>query len=166
MKICLTCVEIFAWGKYGGFGRSTRMIGRELTLRGHEVTAVVPRRGTQKPVEELDGIKVLGFERNNPFFAIELYRQADADIYHSQEPSFSTFLAQYAMPKRKHIITFRDTRDKKDWWIEFLHPSKSKLQVLANILYEDSFLVKKAVQQAIPSPIMAKQAAVWQSEWN
>lgn len=34
MKICLISVEIFAWEKYGGFGRSTRMIGRELVRHG------------------------------------------------------------------------------------------------------------------------------------
>lgn len=148
MKLCLICVEIFAWGKYGGFGRSTRMIGRELTKRGFEVTAVVPRRQDQKAVEYLDGIKVLGFERANPFSAIGLYRQADADIYHSEEPSFGTYLAQQAMPDRKHIITFRDTRTAKDWWIEFLYPSKSKLQVLLNILYEDNFFVGESVRRA------------------
>ena len=41
MRICLISVEIFAWGKYGGFGRATRTIGRELAQRGHEVFAVV-----------------------------------------------------------------------------------------------------------------------------
>jgi len=45
MRVCLICVEIFAWGKYGGFGRATRLIGRELAKRGVEVFAVVPRKG-------------------------------------------------------------------------------------------------------------------------
>lgn len=62
MRICLISVEIFAWGKYGGFGRATRLIGRELVKRGVEVYAVVPRRNEQRPVEDLDGIRVLGFE--------------------------------------------------------------------------------------------------------
>ena len=119
MRICLICVEIFAWGKYGGFGRSTRMIGKELARRGIEVAAVVPRRAGQGAVEMLDGIRVLGFDSRQPFTAMNLFREADADIYHSQEPSFGTYLAQLAMPKRKHVITFRDTRDLKDWWIEF-----------------------------------------------
>ena len=61
MRICLICVEIFAWGKYGGFGKATRTIGRELARRGHEVYAVVPRRQGQRPEESLDGIRVLGF---------------------------------------------------------------------------------------------------------
>ena len=48
MKICLICVEIFAWGKFGGFGRATRIIGRELVKKGFEVTAIVPLRKGQK----------------------------------------------------------------------------------------------------------------------
>ncbi len=148
MKICLISVEIFAWGKYGGFGRSTRMIGRELAKRGVNVTAIVPRRAGQKPEEILDGIRVLGFESDRPFSAIDLIRKADADIYHSQEPSFGTFLAQRTMPKRKHIVTFRDTRDMKDWWIEFIYPSLSYTQVISNFIYEDNFLVHNAVRKA------------------
>ena len=49
-----------------------------------------------------------GFDPRRPFSALELFRQADADIYHSQEPSFGTYLAQRAMPDRKHVVTFRD----------------------------------------------------------
>ena len=51
-KICLICVEIFAWGKYGGFGKATRIIGRELVKRGYDVYAVVPRREDQKEEEK------------------------------------------------------------------------------------------------------------------
>jgi glycosyltransferase involved in cell wall biosynthesis len=148
MKICLISTEIFAWGKYGGFGRSTRMIGRELAKRGIEVTAIVPLRLGQKPVEMLDGIRVLGFEAHRPFSAFKLIRSVDADVYHSQEPSFGTYLAQRAMPDRKHIVTFRDTRNLSDWWVEFMHPSLSHSQVLLNFLYEDNFLVHTAVRKA------------------
>ena len=148
MKICLISVEIFAWGKYGGFGRSTRMIGRELVRRGIEVTAVVPRRSGQGPVEILDGIRVIGFAPKNPFSALKALRDADADIYHSQEPSFTTYLAQRAMPHRKHVITFRDTRDLHDWWVFFSHPTINSFQVLLNYLFEDNFLVAQAVRKA------------------
>ena len=148
MRICFLCVEIFAWGKYGGFGRATRTIGHELVKRGIKVFAVVPRRGGQKPVEELDGIAVLSFPSYSPWSSRELYRTCDADIYHSQEPSFGTYLAIKAMPNRKHFVTFRDPRDAQDWKIEFQFPSLSKLQVLSNYLYEDNFLVKRAVQRA------------------
>ena len=58
-----------------------------------------------------------------------------------------TYLAQRAMPDRKHIMTFRDPRDLEDWGIELKLPSLNYLQVLANWIYEDNFLVKKAVQR-------------------
>ena len=148
MKICLVSVEIFAWGKYGGFGRATRMIGRELAKRGVQVTAVTPRRGEQQAVESLDGIRVLGFPKYDILHSIQLYKQTDADIYHSQEPSLGTFLAMKAMPNRKHVVTFRDTRDKEDWRTEFRLPTLSPIQVISNWLYEDNWLVRQAVQKA------------------
>lgn len=148
MRICLISVEIFAWGKYGGFGRATRLIGRELVKRGVEVYAVVPRRNEQQPVEDLDGIRVLGFEPRNLRAAYRLLGEANADIYHSQEPSLSTFLGMQAMPDRKHIITFRDPRDLENWRIEFRLPSLNSFQVIANWIYEDNFLVGRAVHKA------------------
>lgn len=148
MRICLVCVEIFAWGKYGGFGRATRLIGRELKRQGIEVYAVVPRRGNQRPVEELDGIHVLGFKSYNLFEAYRLYQQVEAYIYHSQEPSIGTYLAMKAMPERKHVVTFRDPRLFKDWWVEFFLPSVNHLQVFSSWLYEDNPLVHLAVRQA------------------
>jgi glycosyltransferase involved in cell wall biosynthesis len=147
-RVCLISVEIFAWGKYGGFGRATRLIGRELARRGVDVTAIVPRRPGQAPVEDLDGIRVLSFERSKLLSASSLYRQVDADIYHSEEPSLGTYLAMRAMPDRKHVITFRDTRDAQDWWTEFSLPSVSRLQVASNWLYEDNLLVHRAVRRA------------------
>ena len=146
MRVCLISVEIFAWGKYGGFGRATRLIGRELAKRGVDVYAVVPRREDQKPVEDLDGIKVLSFKFPDLVTARKLFKEADADIYHSQEPSTGTYLAQSVMPDRKHIMTFRDPRDPKDWGIELRLPSLNYLQVLANWIYEDNWKVDNAVR--------------------
>jgi len=148
MRICLIAVEIFAWGKYGGFGKATRLIGRELAARGHEVFAVVPRRRGQRPVEQLDGITVLGFSPWAPWTAKRLFAACNADIYHSCEASFGTWLAQEAMPHRKHLITFRDPRDWRDWRMEFALPSLNKLQVLHNFLYESGPLVARAVRRA------------------
>jgi len=113
-----------------------------------EVTAVVPRRADQKKVEMLDGIRVLGFESRRPFSALELFLEADADIYHSQEPSFGTYLARRAMPHRRHVITFRDTRNLSDRWIEFTNPSLNYFKALASSFYEDNFLVHNAVRSA------------------
>jgi glycosyltransferase involved in cell wall biosynthesis len=147
MRVCLICVEIFAWGKYGGFGRSARMLGRELSRRGVSVTAVVPRRPGQGPVEELDGMTVLSFPMSRPWEARALLRQADADIYHSQHPSYSTSLAMDAMPDRTHFITFRDPRFFRDMLIELRYPSRSHLRALLAWVYE-SYRVPEAVRRA------------------
>jgi len=147
MKVCLICVEIFAWGKYGGFGRSARMLGRELARRGISVTAVVPRRAGQQPVEELDGMTVLSFPMNRPWEARGLLRRADADIYHSQHPSYSTSLAMDAMPDRAHLITFRDPKFFHDMLIELRYPSRSHLRALIAWIYE-SYRVPGAVRRA------------------
>ena len=145
MKICLISVEIFAWGKYGGFGRATRTIGRELARRGVEVHAVVPRRDGQAAVEDLDGIIVHGFSPWKPWEAKELLRSIDADVYHSCEPSMATYYAQQVCPHRKHMVTFRDPRDTRDWWMELVRPSLSHLQVIHNYLYENNPLVRGSI---------------------
>ena len=74
-RICLVSVEIFAYGKYGGFGKATRTIGKELARRGYEVFAVVPRRLDQPPEEDLDGITVLSYLPGDVLKSGELYRR-------------------------------------------------------------------------------------------
>lgn len=147
MRVCLISVEIFAWGKFGGFGRATRTIGRELVARGVDTVAVVPRRDGQRPAEELDGIRVLGFPPAAPWKATDLLRAADADIYHSCEPSLATWLALRSMPDRKHMVTVRDPRDFRDWRMEFARPSLNRLQVIHNFLYENNPLVRRAIRR-------------------
>jgi glycosyltransferase involved in cell wall biosynthesis len=148
VRICLLSTEIFAWGKYGGFGRATRTIGRELVRRGLTVSAIIPRRPGQEPIESLDGMTVFGYPMGSPWQVAGLCRTADADIYHSQEPSTATWLALRTMPDRRHVVTFRDPRDWRDWRTELAHPSLSQLQVVANFMYEDNPLVHRAVRRA------------------
>lgn len=148
MRICLISTEIFAWGKHGGFGRATRMIGGELVKRGVEVFAVVPRRSGQGPVERLDGITVVSFPPARPLSMLRLLKEIDADIYHSCEVSLGTYLAQRARPRRRHMITFRDPRDAHDWVLEFARPSLNRRQVVGNYLFESSPLMRRAVRRA------------------
>ena len=148
MKICLLCVEIFAWGKYGGFGRATRTIGRELVKRGVEVHAVVPRRQDQKDIECLDGMTVHSFPPRVPWASLKTIRQIDADVYHSCEPSMTSYFAQCSAPGKKHVVTVRDPRDIHDWWLEFNKPSLSHLQVMGNYIFESNPMVRHAVVHA------------------
>ena len=148
VRICLVCGEIFAWNKYGGFGRSARWIGRDLVRRGYEVHAVVPRRKGQRPVEQLDGMTVWSFPLYNPLASLWLYRRCRAQIYHSQQPSLGTALARIAMPRSRHVVTCRDIKLSRDWRIEQALPSRSRLAARLTRLYEDNPLVGWAVRNA------------------
>jgi glycosyltransferase involved in cell wall biosynthesis len=159
VHVCLIAVEIFAWGKYGGFGRATRTIGRELVKRGITVSAVVPRRADQAPISNLDGIQVYGLTASDLLGGKHVYQRIKADIYHSQEPSLGTFMAARAQPLARHVVTFRDTRDNADWRIERGLPSTNILQVLANRLYEDNWLVHGAVRRADRCYVAAQMLA-------
>jgi hypothetical protein len=148
MRVCLIAAEIFAWGVYGGFGRATRTIGRELVRSGVDVFAVVPRRQNQRPVEMLDGIKVLSFPAHNPLVAGRLFREINADIHHSAEAQFLTYMAMKALPRKKHVITFRDPRDAYDWKLEFQDPTFSRLRTIPTYLYYENMFVRQAVRKA------------------
>lgn len=148
MHVCLIAIEIFDWGRHGGFGRATRTIGRELVQRGITVSAAVPRRTGQPRLANLDGIEVHGLTPAELLGIGHPYRRIGADIFHSQEPSLGTFMAARERPQARHIVTFRDTRDAADWRTESDMPSINRTQVLVNRLYEDNFLVHRAVRRA------------------
>ncbi len=119
MHVCLTCVEFFGDSIFGGFGRSTRFIGRELARRGVRVTVVVPRRSAARPDRyEVEGMEVFQFAPHRVWNAIRLFRECGADIFHSQDASTLTFLARVAAPRAAHVVTFRDPMDRQDWRIE------------------------------------------------
>ena len=148
MHICLSCVEIFSWGKYGGYGRTTRELGRSLVRAGIEVTAVVPRRGDQTSVETLDGIRVLSFPMKAPWQAQTLFGQCNADIFHSQEPSLATYFAMKARPNARHVVTIRDPKFLRDWLVEVRYPSISLARTFLSRFYDVNFLVRSSVRQA------------------
>lgn len=156
MKICLISVEIFAWGKYGGFGRATRTIGRELAKRGIDVCAVVPKREGQKSIERLDGITVYGFSPARPWQASNFLKACNADIYHSCEPSLASYLALKSMPHKKHMATVRDPRDFWDWKREFELPSLNRFQVIFNYFFENNVFVRRSIRNmnAVYAPAM------------
>lgn len=148
MHVCLICAEFFGWGSLGGFGYTTRMIGRELAKRGVRVSAVVPLpRGSAQPRVELDGISVIGVERTRPFGAMSIYRELDADVFHSQQPSLASWVAQKAMPDRVHLATFMDPRALQDWWLEFRHPTQNPARVILTWLYYENILVRRAIRK-------------------
>lgn len=149
MRVCLICIEMFGSGTYGGFGRATRIIGRELVKRNVETIAIVPRRrhGRQEDYT-IEGMGVAHFDPMSIKATIDLYRTCDADIYHSQDTLLSTYLAMRAMPDRAHMVTFRDPMDLRDLAIEFKYGKPHRLGLLKAMFYVENPLVRRAIQRA------------------
>ena len=149
MRVCFIVNEFFGWGKYGGHGSAARLLSIELANQGIDVTVVTPRRAGQRPVEQVDRVKVLSFPPYSIRAQFELYRSCDADIYHTQEPSFGTYLAMKAAPDRIHVVTCRDTKLFRDWLIEIkCYLLEKRLKTLLTVPYENNPLVSRAVRKA------------------
>ena len=149
MKVCFLVSEFFAWGKYGGYGTATRVVTTELARRGFEVTVMTPARGRQPPLEVVDGVTVCSYPASALGTQLQLLRECDADVYHSQEPSLSTWLARKAAPGRAHVVTCRDTRVREDWLIEMRSwLLDGSFRTLLTYPYENNPLVSRAVRAA------------------
>jgi glycosyltransferase involved in cell wall biosynthesis len=148
-RICILTSQYFNWGKYGGFGSMSRKLAEGLARNGYSVWVIVPRRQGQDSVEVLNGVTIRSFASLSMAEASSVIKLSDADIFHSQDPTMLTFLAQRILPKRSHVVTCRDPRDRTDWWIEFRYASaKRRLLTPFNYLTESSFIIKKSVQVA------------------
>jgi glycosyltransferase involved in cell wall biosynthesis len=144
LSVCLVATELFGWGRYGGFGASTRLIGEGLAGRGVEVSVVVPKGEEQKPVEHLKGMTIHSFPLSSYPFTGGIYRLCDSDIYHSEEPSWGTLKAREAMPERKHVITCQNPKTDEDWRLVYgYYPLRRRFY---NALMEDR--IRRGVRMA------------------
>lgn len=149
LHVCLTCIELFADSIYGGFGRSTRFIARELANRGLTVSIVVPRRSATHPdTYRLDGATVHQYDPGRPWHAVAIFKKLGADVYHSQDTSLGTFLAQVAAPSAAHVVTFRDPMDRVDWRIETDHANGHRAGWALYRLFINNPLITRAVRRA------------------
>lgn len=123
LRICFILSEIFAWGKYGGYGSMVRRLALGLSNQGCDVVAIVPRRKGQKPFEKFDKVTIFSYPGTNVLLP-EIYKEANADVYHSQEASLATVAAFLAMPDRKHVVTCIDPWSLIDWGIEIIYDLK------------------------------------------
>lgn len=147
--VCLISTEILGWGKAGGYGFVVRMMGTELVRRGFRVTVVIPKpRDVAEESTVLDGIEVRSYPRLGFAEGIALFRDCDADIFHSHEPSLGGWLAMRAMPDRRHLVTNQDPRLVRDWWIELRHPTYSPFQVVKTAAYYENPLTRRSVRAA------------------
>jgi len=126
MRVCFVTSEIFAFGRYGGFGKLTRDITNGLIERGVEVFVLTRTiSAEQRNIEVLDnGIVVIKLPRVLarltsilPFNKTKLiYKLPDADIYHSESVLIDSWLCMRQNPNKKHIITFQDPRYFSEIW--------------------------------------------------
>lgn len=126
MRVCFVSPEYFSWGVYGGFGYLTKTLGSELADRGLDISVVTARRTGQKEVEVVDGVTVYGYPVNHNhrglmrsltsrLNSLPYYKMASSEVYHSEAVSYGTIIAQKAVPNAKHIITFQDPYDLREW---------------------------------------------------
>ncbi len=165
MHVCLICSQIAAWGKIGGFGTATRALGAGLVRRGCKVSAVAPRRSRhgQGKIEMLDGVEVHGTGLFETLTSGRIFRQIDADVYHSQEPTLPGLLAQRACPGARHVVTCRDPRGPREHLVELKHTYwKRRLLFPITWWYEASPLVRQSVRRAdavfCPAPVIRQRA--------
>ena len=149
LHVCLIASELLGWGKAGGYGFATRSIARGLAERGHRATVVLPCPRGKRPARfELDGFEVIAYARSELLRSGRIFSAVDADVYHSQEPSVASYFARRAMAHRAHLVTSRDPRVWRDWWIEFLHPTFNRLRTLPTIAVYENPLTYTAVRKA------------------
>jgi glycosyltransferase involved in cell wall biosynthesis len=148
-RVCILASQYFGWGAYSGFGSMPRKLARSLAAAGLPVTVITQRRGDQQPLEQIEGVSVYGYAGLNVGEMCRLIRGSDARIFHSQNPSLLTYLAQKLRPDCVHIVTCRDPHYRIDWLIEFRYATNRRRLLLAvNYLSEASFLVRQAVRNA------------------
>ncbi len=149
VPVCILTSQYFGWGIYGGFGSMSRKLAEYLVGAGWEVEVIVPRRSGQEPLEVINGVHVRSFSLSHPRDALALIRSSRARIFHSQDPTILTGLAEMLHPGRCHLVTCRDPRDTRDWWTEFRYATaRRRLLTPLNYATEAGILVRSAVRRA------------------
>ncbi len=148
-SICILTSQYFGWGIYGGFGSMARKLAESLVQAEYTVSVIVPRRKGQNPLERINEVEVQSFAPLNVREACQLIRSSTADVFHSQDPTLLTYLAQKLLPQRIHLVTCLDPRNWQDWLVEFWYAThRRRLLTPFNYLTEAGFLVNQAVRGA------------------
>lgn len=147
--VCILTSQYFGWGKIGGFGSMSRALAEALAARGIDASVIVPRRRGQQPHERVGGVEVFSFPPLDILEVRRLIRTVSASVFHSQDPTFLTALAQWVRPDALHVVTCRDPRDARDWWVEFRDATWGRRgKIPLNWFLESGPLVRWAVRRA------------------
>lgn len=149
IKICIISSQILDSGKIGGFGSMTKCLAYMLASQDHDVSIVVPKKEGQPRKQTVKNVTIYGVSLRDLLHPRAFFSNIDADIYHSQNPNFLTFLALRAQPQKKHVITCRDPRDIHDWVTETIHATRRRrIKTPLVYLFEDGPFISYAVKRA------------------
>ena len=127
----------------------TKCLADVLASQGHDVSVVVPRKEGQRSEQTVDGVTIYGVDLRDLLQSRSFFSKIDADIYHSQNPNYLTFLALRTQPQKKHVITCRDPRDTSDWITETTHATwKRRIKTPLVYLFENAPFISYAVKRA------------------
>ena len=123
MRIAYLVSEYGLWGRRGGYGSITRALAQGMALRGHEVFALVPGRGTEAPRDRrprlaLEGVTVIALPPS-PLArarARRLYHAPHADLFVGVDARLDSWLAMRATPRARHAIWLLDPMSFTAYW--------------------------------------------------
>jgi glycosyltransferase involved in cell wall biosynthesis len=75
------------------------------------------------------------YDRRDPRALMREARVADADLYHHVQASLGSYLGQWAMPDRAHVIECADPREWRDWRVSFRFPTHTALRLVPSFAY-------------------------------
>ena len=93
-------------------------------------------------------MQVIGFDASRPWNAVAAFRATRADLFHSQDTSMGTAYARMAGGLARHVVTFRDPMDTRDWKVETALSGKNPLGYRTYQWFIDNPLVDWAVRRA------------------
>lgn len=126
-----------------------RQLAQSLAADGFPVSVITQRRDGQRPLEQIGGVPLYSYGGLNFAEARRLIKTSEARIFHSQNPSLLSYLAQKLRPECVHLVTCRDPHYRLDWLTEFRYATiRRRLLLGFNYLSEASFLVRQSVRNA------------------
>lgn len=132
LGVCFLSLEAFTDGRYGGIGKATRDIAVGLSRRGVEVDIVTPGSGKRRETAQMDGTRVTKIPYRMAASIPAILRRLSPDVFHSQEPSILTLLAELADPGKVHVATCQNPRTRSDWArVERYYPPRRRLYNLS-----------------------------------
>ncbi len=123
MRIAYLVSEFGLWGSRGGYGSIARAVAAGMARRGHDVFALVPKRGDMARLDPretipVDDVTAIALPDSYPgrLRARRLYRAPEADLFVSLDPRFDSWWAMQCAPRAKHAVWLLDPMSFDAYW--------------------------------------------------